>query len=92
VTGEFRPLDQLGKRFLQPTEKPDEFWAAIPDGKKKQTQIGRYNVVDFSFKPVMAVPQLIFNGMSMWIDAGHAKVYIAYSDQLLRLPLQATQK
>jgi len=40
----------------------------------------------------MAVPQLIFNGMSMWIDAGHAKVYIAYSDQLLRLPLQATQK
>ena len=92
VTGEFAPLQQRGSRFLQATEKPDEFWAAISDDKKIQTQIGRYSVKDFSFKPVITVPQLIFDSMSMWVDAGQKKVYVVYKGQLLRLPLQAPQK
>ena len=92
VAGEFGPLQQSGRRFLQATEKPDEFWAAVSDEKKNQTQIGRYSVKDFSFKPVMTVPQLIFDSMSMWVDAEQKKVYVVYKSQLLRLPLQAAQK
>ena len=90
VSGDFTPLNAVNDRFLQTTEKPEEFWAAIPDEKKIQTQIGRYNVKDFSFKPVMVVPQLVFDSMSMWVDAGPQKVYVVYKGQLLRLPLQAT--
>lgn len=89
VSGEFAPLYHKGDRFLQPTEKPDEFWAAITDREKSQTQIGRYSVKDFSFKPLMVVPQIVFDSMSMWVDAAQKKVYVVYKGQLLRLPLQA---
>ena len=92
VTGLFAPLQENGSRFLQATEKPDEFWAAISDEKKNHTQIGRYSLKDFSFKPVTTVPQLIFDSMSMWVDAGQKKVYVVYKGQLLRLPLQAAEK
>ena len=93
VAGEFTPLEQLGSdRFLQPAEKPDEFWAVKSDEKKNETQIGRYNIKDFSFKPVMVVPKLIFNSMSMWVDASHGKVYVVYKNQLLRLPLQTATR
>lgn len=92
VTGEFAPLQDIGSRFLQATEKPDEFWAAIPDEKKNHTRIGRYSLKDFSFTPVTTIPQLIFNSMSMWVDAGQKKVYVVYKGQLLRLPLQAAEK
>jgi hypothetical protein len=89
VTGEFTPLYQQGKRFLQATGKPNEFWAAVPDEAKNQTQVGHYNLKDFSFKQVMLIPHISFDSMSMWVDAGHAKIYLVYKDQLLRLPLQA---
>lgn len=92
VTGEFAPLQESGSRFLQATEKPDEFWAAIPDEKKNHTRIGRYSLKDFSFTPMTTVPQLIFKSMSMWVDAGQKKVYVVYKGQLLRLPLQAAEK
>jgi hypothetical protein len=88
VSGEFAPLEQPGSRFLQATEKPDEFWAAISDDKKNQTQIGRYHLRDFSFNVVTTVPQLLFDSMSMWVDEGQKKVYVVYKGQLLRLPLQ----
>ncbi len=89
VTGDFTPLTQ-SERFLQPTERPDEFWAAISDEKKNQTQIGRYSVKDFSFKPMTTVPQLLFNSQSILVDAAQKKVYVVYKGQLLRLPLQVT--
>jgi hypothetical protein len=90
--GNFTPLHQHGSRVLQATEKSDEFWAAIPDEKKNHTEIGRYSLKDFSFKPIMTVPQLIFDSMTMWIDAGQRQVYLVYKGQLLRLPLQTTAK
>jgi hypothetical protein len=90
VSGEFAPLQQNGNRFLQPTDKPDEFWAAIPDDKKNQTQIGRYSLKDFSFIPIRTVPQLIFDSMSMWVDASSKKLYVVYKSQLLRLPLESS--
>jgi len=89
VSGEFAPLQESGSRFLQETEKPDEFWAAIPDEKKNHTRIGHYSLKDFSFTPVTTVPQLIFNSRSMWVDAGQKKVYVVYKGQLLRLPFQS---
>jgi hypothetical protein len=92
-TGDCARVDQgqIVLLFLQATEKHDEFWAAVSDEKKNQTQIGRYSVKDFSFKPVMTVPQLIFASMSMWVDAEQKKVYVVYKSQLLRLPLPAAQ-
>ena len=92
VSGTFEPLLQARYRPLQRTEKPDEYWAAIPDENKNQTQLGRYNVRHFSFKPVIVVPHLVFNSMSMWVDATNGKVYVVYKAQLLRLPLQPASK
>jgi HEAT repeat protein len=91
ATGDFGPLSVTGDRFLQPTEKPDEFWAAKADDKKNHTQVGRYSLKDFSFKPLMTVPQIMFDSMSTWVDAGQRKVYVVYQGQLLRLPLPATE-
>ncbi|HJY29268.1 MAG TPA: HEAT repeat domain-containing protein [Pyrinomonadaceae bacterium] len=90
VSGEFAPLLQDGKRFLQATGKTDEFWAAIPDDAKDQTQVGRYNLKTFSFTPVLTIPHISFDSMSMWVDEKRAKIYIAYKGQLLSIPLQAT--
>jgi hypothetical protein len=88
VSGEFVPLRQKGLRFLQPTNQSHEFWAAIPDEKKNQTEVGRYNLKDFSFKPMLAVPQINFSSLSMWVDESHGKLYVVYENQLLRLPLK----
>ncbi len=91
VTGDFTPLLQIGDRFLQSTERPDEYWAALSDPEKNHTLIGRYSLKDFSFKPVMTVPQLIFDSNAIWVDASQKKVYVVYKRQLLRLPLQSTE-
>ncbi|HET8781157.1 MAG TPA: HEAT repeat domain-containing protein [Pyrinomonadaceae bacterium] len=89
VTGDFSVLADVGDRFLQPTEKPDEYWGTLSNDKL--TLIGRYSVKDFSFKPVMIVPQIVFGSMTMWVDEGQKKVYVVYKGQLLRLPLQVTE-
>lgn len=88
VSGEFTPLLSRGQRFLQTTTKPGEFWATIPDETKDQTQVGRYNLKDFSFKPVMVIPHIIFESQSMWVDESRGKLYIVYKDQLLSVPLK----
>ncbi|HKR23226.1 MAG TPA: hypothetical protein VJS17_11555, partial [Pyrinomonadaceae bacterium] len=90
VNGEFEPLQQKGKRALQRTEKPDEFWVALSDKEKNKTRVGRYNTKDFSFKQVMEIPHIVFDSMNMWIDANAAKIYLVYKGQLVRLPLQAS--
>lgn len=88
VTGVFEPLQQEGRRSLQPTGKAYEFWAAIPDDANNRTRVGRYNVKDFSFQTLLVVPHLIFDSMKMWVDEDAAKLYVVYEDQLLRLPLR----
>ena len=87
VTGEFLPLYHAGSRFLQPTGQPNEFWAALPYKGNRQTEVGRYNLKDFSFKPVLAVPQIDFDSVSMWVDETRNQLYVVYDDQLLRMPL-----
>jgi hypothetical protein len=90
VRGIFEPLEQVGRRFLQPVGQSHEFWAAIPDRSKKQTRVGRYNLKDFSFQALMVMPHLLFDSLMMWVDEAGAKLYVVYEDQLLRLPLRAT--
>ena len=92
VSGEFAPLVQEGKRFLQATGKMDEFWAAIPDAAKDQTQVGRYNLKTFSFTPLLTIPHISFDSQSMWVDEKRGKIYFAYKGQLLSIPLQATDE
>jgi hypothetical protein len=87
VTGEFAPLREKGKRFLQPTAAPNEFWAAVPNRAKEQTQVGRYNVKDFTFKPLLLVPHIVFESLSMWVDEQADKLYVVYDGDLLRMPL-----
>jgi hypothetical protein len=91
VNGVFEPLTQEGVRTLQPTAKPDEFWAAVPDRGKNETRVGRYGTKDFSFRTLFVVPQLTFDSYGMWVDEAGAKLYVVYEGQLLRLPLPAAR-
>ena len=88
VTGEFAPLLQEGRRSLQPTGKPFEYWAAIPDRENNRTRVGRYNSRDFSFQMAIDAQPLTFNSFSMWVDEKESKLLVVYEGQLLRLPLQ----
>jgi hypothetical protein len=92
VSGNFEPLLQSGYRFLQRTDDVDEYWAATPDQAKNETQVGRYNVRNFTFKQVMSVPHIVFDSMAMWVDGNKGKVYVVYKGQLLSLPFQAAAK
>ena len=87
ISGEFAPLMQEGDRFLQASGKADEFWAAIPNEAKDQTQVGRYNLKTFSFTAVLTIPHISFDSMSMWVDEKRGHVYVAYKGQLLSIPL-----
>ncbi len=83
--GEIRPLAQQTFRPLQTNGKPDEFWAAIPDAAKEQTEIGVYNARTLTFKSIKTIPEIGFDSMQMWIDAD--KIYFVYQGHLLDLPL-----
>jgi hypothetical protein len=98
VSGEFSPLTQQSYRPLQPTGKPNEFWAAIPhiwvspieglDDEKNYTEIGRYNTKSFIFIPLIKFPKMLFDSMQIWVDEAEDKIYLAYNGHLLRLSLQ----
>jgi hypothetical protein len=98
VSGEFSPLTQQSYRPLQPTGRPNEFWAAIPrewlspnepvDAEKNYTEIGRYNTKSFVFIPLIKFPKMMFDSMQIWGDEAEDKVYLAYNGHLLRLSLQ----
>ncbi len=85
AAGEIRPLLQQTYRPLQSNGKPDEFWAAIPDSRTGDTQFGVYNAKTLAFKPLTKIPQITFDSMQMWVDAG--KIYIVYQGHLLALPI-----
>ena len=88
IAGEFRPLAQQTFRPLQSASKSNEFWAAIYDPEKSETQIGIYNAGVFNFKPVLRVPKIKFNSLSMWVDEAGEKAYFVYRGHLLALPLK----
>ncbi len=93
VKGEFRPLIQQNFRPLQSTGNSNEFWAAIYDRDKNQTDIGRYDEKNFAFETVLIVPDISLDSMDIWVDETHGKVYFIYKgsyfgeSHLLSLPL-----
>ena len=87
MTGQFEPLAYTNYRPLQPTSNPDEAWAAIPDREQAQTQIGRYDLKRFAFKPVLTLPEVRFTSMAMWVDEPESAAYITIGGDLLRIPL-----
>jgi hypothetical protein len=74
-------------RELQPTGKPNEFWAVIYNQQKRGASIGRYDSKNFSFTPVIELPELRLTSNDFWVDAAAGKIWITYQGQLLRLPL-----
>ncbi len=93
VKGEVRPLNQQTFRALQPlAASADEFWAALPDSDKTETQIGIYNAKTLAFKQLLTIPQIIFDSMAMWVDESEGKIYFVYEGHLLALPLPKSQK
>lgn len=87
VKGEFRPLQELTYRPLQPTAAPDEFWAAIYDNKTKETAVGRYSTKTFSFQAVAKLPDIKLNSMDIWVAEKEAKIYFVYEGHVLTVPL-----
>jgi len=91
VKGEFRPLEQQTFRPLQPTGKPNEFWAVMAE--EKTTTVGTYNAKTFTFKPLLKIPEIRLTNMDIWADEAEGKVYFVYAGlggrdgHLLSLPL-----
>jgi hypothetical protein len=87
VTGDFKPLMHLSNRMLQPTSNAGEYWAAIPDLGSLRTEVGRYDVKNFTFHPIMTIPYVAFDSQSMWIDEANGKLLVVIDGQLVRMPL-----
>lgn len=88
VTGEFLPLLHEERRTLQKTSNADEFWAAIPDETKDQTRVGRYDAKNFTFTPLLTLPNILFVSVDMWVDEKHDRILLVYKDQLLSIPFK----
>jgi hypothetical protein len=89
--GEFRPLQDQSLRTLQPTSKPNEFWAVIRENEQG-SRLGRYDERTFTFKSVLEVPGLSLRSADVWVDETRGKVWLTYHGHLLRLPLPAAGK
>jgi len=87
LKGEFRPLSQQSFRPLQKATLPNEYWAAIIDAEKGNTQVGIYDAKLFTFKPQLTLPKIAFNSMDMYVDEAAKKVYFVYRGHLLAMPL-----
>ena len=85
--GEVRPLRQQTFRSLQVSGDGTRFWAAIPDPRAKNTQLGLYDAKKFAFTPLLDLPEIHFDSMQMWVDEAGGYIYVAYEGQALRLPL-----
>jgi len=88
VSGRFEPWEQQTYRPLQPSGASDEVWAAIYNEQKEVTEVGRYNTKSFAFIPRVSFPDINFDSMQMWVDEAEGRIYVAYNNHLLRLPLQ----
>lgn len=82
--GDVSPLASQTFRPLQKaTASPDSFWAA--EAGKNSTGIGIYNLKTLTFKPLLTIPNISFDSMTMWVDEAENKVYFVYKGQLLAL-------
>jgi hypothetical protein len=86
VQGEFRPLLQITYRHLQSTGKEGEAWAAIPGKNSSCMDVGRYDIKNFSFTPIVTLPAIQFDSMDMWVDESEGGFYVAANGCLLWIP------
>lgn len=87
MTGEFQPLLRLEDHQLQPTGRPDEFWAVIHenmDAVRPTTVLGRYNTRDFAFTGCMRFPEVFFYSWQAHVDEKEQTVRVAMNGDLLR--------
>jgi DNA-binding transcriptional ArsR family regulator len=90
VEGEFRPLQRLEGHALQPTGKPNEFWAVIvekEDDLKRTAVLGRYDTQKFRFSEALRFAGMWFNSWDCFVDAATKQVWLAVNGDLLRLAL-----
>lgn len=86
------PLLQQTFRPLQKGPGANEFWAAVPDEEKDETQIGIFDAAKLVFTPKMSVPKIAFDSMNMWVNVPQNKVYFVYEGHLLSVPLTAEKR
>ncbi|MCH7700646.1 MAG: hypothetical protein IID37_03060 [Planctomycetes bacterium] len=86
VNGEFWPLEGQS-RPLQPTDRPNEYWAARSDHDETYTEVGRYNAKSFIFTPTMTIPNVTFRSMEMWVAEAEGWLYFVGGGDLLRYPI-----
>ncbi|HEY2865670.1 MAG TPA: hypothetical protein VGJ02_01140, partial [Pyrinomonadaceae bacterium] len=84
--GEVRPLLQQTFRLLQSAGKANEYWAAIPDRRRNETEVGKYDARLLRFKPLIRLPKIAFDSMDMWVDGAGSKLYFVYNGHLLSVP------
>ena len=53
---------------------------------------GIYSTRDFSFKPVLRLPKILFDSVEMWVDEGEKKVYFIHEGHLLSAPYAIVAK
>jgi hypothetical protein len=90
VEGEFRPLQRLEGHALQPTGKPNEFWAVIvekEDDLKRTAVLGRYDTQKFRFTEALRFAGMWFNSWDCFVDAATKQMWLAVNGDLLRLAL-----
>ncbi|HYR22835.1 MAG TPA: hypothetical protein VEP30_07935 [Chthoniobacterales bacterium] len=87
VEGEMRPFFDAGRHELQPTGKPNEFWAAlhssVVDPKLTTTAIGRFDSYNFRFTPVLEFPDMHFESASFYVDKETKIIWLAVNGDLL---------
>lgn len=93
LEGEFRPLRRLEGHDLQPTGKPNEFWAAIiekADDPEPTTVLGKYSTQQFRFIESVRFPGTWFKSWHCVIDQSNRCAWIAVNGDLLRVHLPET--
>ena len=96
VTGDFRPLTDYNNlpRRLQPSSEPDVVWATMVHWKPNRpgeadTDIGKYNVHDFVFFPLLHLPGVHVDSDQMVVDekAGDIWLLLCVSGDLAKVAL-----
>lgn len=90
VNGEFRPLQRLEGHSLQPTDKPNEYWAVIlenVDEPRPTAVLGRYDAQQFRFTETLRFPNIWFHSWNCFVDAANHQVWLAVNGDLVRLSL-----
>jgi HEAT repeat protein len=90
--GDFRPLEQLTYREMQPAGSFGEswVWVAIPDYQSTSTTLAAYDRSTFVVRPIARFPSITFDTADMWVDEEDRRVLVAYEGDLVSLPF-ATQ-